>query len=64
MDQAVNEYAFSDLYTYVAHVTGLPRREVKEAILAKFYGMDDHPTWVKIVTILRTNAKAEQGDDE
>lgn len=56
----VNEYAFSDLYTYLAERTSLPRKDVKEAVIAKFYGMEDHPTWEKIVTALKSKIEQEE----
>lgn len=66
VDQAVNEHAFSDLYTYVARETNVPRHLVKQAIICVFCGVNDSEavkTWDYIQTHFRSKALAVLGDE-
>ena len=56
---AVVENPFSNLYTHVAKVTGLPRTDVKAAIIAKFLGEPEHPVWQTIVAKMKEKVSEE-----
>lgn len=58
----VNEHSFSNLYTYLAHVTGIPRPRVKHAVISVFYTGELTADFVEIINALRREDKDENGN--
>lgn len=55
---------FSDLYTHVAELTGLPRSEVKQMIIKAFYWGRLDPKWDKIVSAFREASEREKREED